>query len=236
MTYGGRQDGGPWRPQASGDPRFPDGGWQPPGHQYSSGPRAWVWWLIGGIALLVLMAVAVAAAFVVTTVNAAARPDRGASGLRPSAFPTAPAFDPTPRSTRSTAPATTTRNRPDSFPEVRRADALPPEQSRLLGTEVSVTTSGLRYVVLDGFSEPIYHCLFSVDLENLTDRTVELGVAFRMVGAPAAEWAGSPMELTPGQSSERVLGWDGLSPEEVGVSEAQCEGPVELTELTVTGG
>lgn len=244
MTHGGWQEGGPaqqpqnggpWRPQASGDPRPPHGGWQPPGHQYGRGHGAWVWWLLGGIALLVLVAIAVAAAFVVTTINAAARPDHGASGPQPSAFPSAPAFEPTPSSTRPSEPAPTTRNRPESFPEVQLAAGLPPEQARLLGSEVSVATSDLRYLVLEGFGEPIYHCLFSVDLENLTDRTIEVGVAFRMVGAPGAEWAGSPTELTPGQQSETIKGWDGLSREEVGVSEAQCEGPVELTELTVGG-
>lgn len=248
MTHGGGQGGGsgqqpqgsgqsagPWRPQASGDPRLPGGGWQPPGHQYGRRQGTWVWWLLGGIALLVLVAIAVAAAFVVTTINAAARPDHGASGPQPSAFPSAPAFEPTPRSTRPSEPAPSTRNRPESFPEVRRAADLPPEQARLLGTEVAVTTSSLRYFVLNGFGKPIYHCVFTVDLENLTDRTIEVGTAFRMAGAPGAEWTGSPKELTPGQKSEAIKGWDGLSPEEVGVSEAQCEGPVELTELTVGG-
>lgn len=149
-----------------------------------------------------------------------------ASGGR-SPVPTAPTSP-------TTAPST---GRPAPLPQVRPAADLPPEQARSLGTEVEVGTSPLRYRVLDAFDEPIYHCLFSVELENLTDRPVAVHVGFRTAGEPGAQWTGDePETLDPGQRSELILGWDGLSPDELGISEEQCAGPVELTRLDVAPG
>ncbi|AWH91326.1 hypothetical protein A6035_03135 [Dietzia lutea] len=130
-----------------------------------------------------------------------------------------------------------TGGRPDSFPQVRPAADLLPADGRRLGTEVEVSTSPLRYRVMDFFDEPIYNCIFSVDLGNLSDRPLAVSVAFRTTGAPRAEWADSePTTIGARERSELIVGWDGLSPDEVPPTESECAGPVELTRLAVTPG
>ncbi|MBB0968633.1 hypothetical protein G6016_06610 [Dietzia aerolata] len=127
--------------------------------------------------------------------------------------------------------------KPPRFPQVQPAADLPEDQAAALGVDVDIQTSELRYVVLDMFDEPIYNCIFSADFQNLTDQPIEVTAEFQTTGDTRLEWSsGSPNDFAPNDSTELVLGWDGLSREEVGLSEDECTGSVELTFLEVASG
>lgn len=161
-----------------------------------------------------------------------------ASGPARSSAPGTPPADASPTDTSSDRESSApTRERRSSFPEVRPAADLPPGERAPLGVEVMIEASDLRYRVMDAFGETIYNCLFSTDIRNLTDQPLAVTAEFRTAGAPHLTWDGrSPFELEPGESTERILGWDGLSAAEVGITESECAGPVELTRLVVAPG
>lgn len=223
----------PWRPPHPGE-------WRPPREQGDWHRGGGTAWLVGGVAVLGVLAVAATAAFVAlpadgdrwTVMTDGSSPGVASAGEEPSARVALP--EPSAPSQVVDPP---TRGRPDSFPRVRPAADLPPEDARRLGTEVEVSTSVLRYRVMDFFDEPIYNCIFSVDLENLSDRPLAVSVGFRTTGAPQVEWADSePTTIGPRNRSELIVGWDGPSPEEVPLTESECAGPVELTRLAVIPG
>ncbi|GAA4260689.1 hypothetical protein GCM10022294_06230 [Dietzia aurantiaca] len=106
-----------------------------------------------------------------------------------------------------------------------------------MGVEVDIQTSELRYVVMDMLDESICNCIFSAGFQCLTGQPVVVTAAFRTAGDPQRGWAGgSPERLEPNDSTKQALGWDGLSPAEVGLSADECAGGVELTELVVAPG
>lgn len=229
---------GPWQnphPQ-SPHPQSPhhqdpnhQGPWRAQGPNHDLRRDNGVWWMLGLVALGGVLVIAAIATFVVSA-NPLGRPGFTAEGFPP---PTTSV----PSSSSSPGAAAPSGNRPESFPPARRAMDLPDDEARHLGTQVTVSVSTLRYVVMDFLDEPIYNCVFSVDLENVSDQPLAVNPAFRSVTAPHAVWANDQLApLAAGERSERVLGWDGLSPEEVGVTESECAGPVELTRLVVAPG
>lgn len=239
MTYGGGPSQAPGHGQAPGEGRR-SGAWTAPGQENENSNA--IWWILGivcAVGLIIVAAGAIALAGVVEQFMK--------SGLGPNSAPaTSSSFTPAARPT-SSAPAA----RPHSaegpaspsirvsprFPQVQPAAEMPREDAAELGVEVDIQTSELRYVVMDMFDEPIYNCIFSADFQNLTDQPLVVTVAFRTTGDPQMEWAGgSPKRLEPNDSTKLALGWDGLSPAEVGLSENECTGGVELTELVVAPG
>ena len=242
MTYGGgpgqAPGGGPWQAPERG-PGHPSGPWTAPGQK--NGNSNAIWWILGAICaagVIIVVVGAIALATVVgQSVNAGTGPNSvpSSSSFTPVARPASSA--PAARPTSPGAPATPSIRQSPRFPRVQPAAELPRDDAAALGVEVDIQTSGLRYVVLDMFDEPIYNCLFSADFQNLTDRPVEVTMAFRTTGDPQMDWAGgAPKKLEPSGSAKLALGWDGLTPDEVGLSEDECTGGVELTELVVASG
>lgn len=214
------------------------GPWLAPGQKEGSGRG--IFWIMGIVCLVGVLVIV--GGIVALYVMLAQSKDQGstsrASGPARSSAPGTPPADDSPTDTssipESSAPS---RERDSSFPEVRPAADLPPGERTPLGFEVMIEASDLRYRVMDAFGETIYNCLFSTDIRNLTDQPLAVTAEFRTAGAPHLTWDGrSPFELEPGESTERILGWDGLSAAEVGITESECAGTVELTRLVVAPG
>ena len=214
------------------------GPWLAPGQKEGSGRG--IFWIMGIVCLVGVLVIV--GGIVTLYVMLAQSKDQGstsrASGPARSSAPGTPPADASPTDTASDSESSApTRERRSSFPEVRPAADLPPGERAPLGVEVMIEASDLRYRVMDAFGETIYNCLFSTEIRNLTDQPLEVTAAFRTAGAPHLTWDGSsPFELEPGESTERILGWDGLSAAEVGITESECAGPVELTRLVVAPG
>ncbi|HIW68097.1 MAG TPA: hypothetical protein H9878_08180 [Candidatus Dietzia merdigallinarum] len=218
--------------------------WQQPGEQNKKSNA--VWWVLGSLGVLGLIAVVVAGIGVTRMLNnldvseesqnsaVAASSSSSSSSSTPPTRPSSPT--PTTEPDSSGAGGDPIR-KPPRFPQVKPAADLPEDQAAALGVDVDIQTSELRYVVLDMFGEPIYNCIFSADFQNLTDQPIEVTAEFQTTGDTRLEWSsGSPNDFAPNDSTELVLGWDGLSREEVGLSEDECTGPVELTFLEVASG
>lgn len=214
------------------------GPWLAPGQKEGSGRG--IFWIMGIVCLVGVLVIVggIVALYVMLAQSKAQGSTSRASGPARSSAPGTPPADASPTDTSSIPESSTpSRERDSSFPAVRPAADLPPGERTLLGFEVSIEASDLRYRVMDAFGETIYNCLFSTDIRNLTDQPLAVTAEFRTAGAPHLTWDGSsPFELEPGESTERILGWDGLSAAEVGITESECAGPVELTRLVVAPG
>lgn len=243
MTYGG----GPSQAPEHGPRQAPEQGlehtsgpWTAPGQK--NGNSNAIWWILGAICaaglIIVVVGALALAAVVGRSMNSGPGPNpvpTSSSSFTPAARPTSSA--PAARPGSPGAPAAPSMRESPRFPQVQPAAELPRDDAAALGVEVDIQTSELRYVVMDMFDETIYNCLFSADFQNLTDRPLEVTTAFRTTGDPQMDWAaGAPRKLDPNGSATLALGWDGLTPGEVGLSEEECTGGVELTVLTVASG
>lgn len=208
------------------------GPWTAPGQK--NGNSNAIWWILGAICAAGLIIAVVGALALATVLGQSMN-----SGTGPNLVPTSSSssFTPAARPSSPAAPAAPSVRESPRFPQVQPAAELPRDDAAALGVEVDIQTSELRYAVLDMFDETIYNCIFSADFQNLTDRPVEVTMAFRTTGDPRMEWAGgAPKKLDPNGSATLALGWDGLTPDDVGLSEEECTGGVELTELVVASG
>lgn len=134
-------------------------------------------------------------------------------------------------------PGPTQPGPPPGTEQVPQAESLPAEQAELLGSVVDVNISTLRYGEGELFDQYFYRCIFSVYYQNLTDVTQDLTVSYRVPAVPDLTWESSRVTtLEGGEVSELVLGWENTSPEELGITEGECQGYVELTSLEVTPG
>lgn len=251
MTYGG----GPWHPgPGAGDGHgtrqgapFAGPPWDPSepasGRRFTDGNG--LWWLLGGVSVVgVLVVVGLVAVFASVVRDLGEDRTRSTSATGTSAtpvplFPTSAPGRPTPPPSgpRTSPRSTTTPSRPAELPRVRTVADLPPASAGLLGESVDIGATPLRYRVFDVFGTTLYHCLFSVNVENLSRTSQNVTMAFRVAGTPEIVWSSDEANEVPaGDVKELVLGWDGDSPEDVGISESQCEGDVELTDLQVTPG
>lgn len=162
----------------------------------------------------------------------------------PSPTPTTPEPSPTPTTTEPSPAPTTTEPPPTptdppppagGLPPVTPASSLPADQAAHLGTVLNIGAGQLRYQEAEIFGVFVYQCLFSIDMTSLSDTGQEVTMGFAVPGSNA-RWEGSSTELAAGETRELVLGWESESATDLGITEAECTGPVELDKLEIQPG
>ena len=243
--YGGQPD-----PGQPGYGNSPDT-WQPPGRP-TTGNRGVVF-AIAGAAVAVAVAVVVV---VVMVLSGGSEPDGESGGPdvppptdAPTSAPAPTATDEPeetedPASSQDPEPSTDPSTDPDPTdspppaqsdrPQVQESDDLPQADSEALGTIIDIRTSPLRYNEFESFGVYTHICVFTADLSNLTDETQTFDYSFRALELDDFDWSTSnPQELAPGESREIVMGKEGESVEDLGITPEECTGEVELTSLRV---
>ena len=122
-------------------------------------------------------------------------------------------------------------------PQVTPAGSLPSEDASMLGDVIDIRVSQLRYNEGELFGSYFYRCLFTIDLENLTDQDQEFEMGFAVPGVPDVQWAGHTHSLEPREDSEIMAGWETTNASELGITPQECHGSeVELIQLEVEPG
>lgn len=170
-------------------------------------------------------------------------PDPERSEPEPDPEPSEPATDPSePDSEPSPTPtdddsSPSEQSTGSDLPPVVEADSLLAEGAEALGTVIEITASPLRYGEGEAFGVYFYRCIFSLHLHNLTDVAQEYEMGLQIPGFGDMQWeSDEPRALEAGELSELVLGWEVDDADELGVTEDECQGDVELYTLSVDPG
>ena len=122
-------------------------------------------------------------------------------------------------------------------PQVAPAGSLPSADAAMLGDVIDIRVSQLRYNEGELFGSYFYRCLFTIELENLTDLDQEFEMGFAVPLVPEVQWAGHTHSLEPRENSEIVAGWETTDASELGITPQECHGnEVELIQLEVEPG